>query len=133
MYLFPLTNYVRISLTDIFRLVRVSVFDELKVDLTIDAGITEKITDNDQINALGMSSDFLNSNLETFIFLFISYAILLLMYYLSKKLPENNLIRLYLIKINFKVALLGQYMAIMNNFVLNFPLIRHQSYHDCFA
>ena len=62
-----------------------------------------------------------------------SWLILLLFYILSKILPKHNFIRKYLRKINYKMAIIGQYVSIMNAFYFNLPIISSKGYQNNFT
>jgi uncharacterized membrane protein len=65
-----------------------------------------------------MSFDFLNFNIENFIVLAFSYAILLVLYLLTLWL-KDGLVKKILSKINYPLAFLGQYAGIMNSFFIH--------------
>ena len=55
--------------------------------------------------------------------MFFSWLILFVFYILSKILPKHNFIRNYLRKIDYKMAIIAQYVSIMNAFYFNLPII----------
>ncbi len=64
--------------------------------------------------------------------MFFSWLVLFVFYILSKILPKNNFIRNYLRKIDYKMAIIAQYISIMNAFYLNLPIISAKSYQKNF-
>ena len=62
-----------------------------------------------------------------------SYFVLFLFYFLSRILPKGNFLKKYLQSIDYRMAIVAQYVSIMNVFFFNLPIITERSYQNSFT
>jgi hypothetical protein len=135
MYLIPgivFPTYLTDILSNIYVSINQSLFGAVGLHPSVDTHIEEKFSGDDS-DFFGFSSDLLNANIESFAILLFSYCILALFYFLSRTLPKGNFLKKYLQDIDYRMAVVAQYVSIMNVFYFNLPVITERSHQSSFA